>query len=45
MVEVETELECSKEIPLPCLEELEKIKHRQPLPIEIVHNITLRPTI
>lgn len=45
MVEVETGLECLKEIPLTCLEELGKIKHQQPLPIKIVRNITLRPTI
>lgn len=45
MVEFETGLECSKEIPLPCLEELETIKYQQPLPIKIVRNITLRSTI
>lgn len=45
MVEVEIGLEGSTEIPLPFLEELEKIKHRQPLPTKIVRNITLRPTI
>lgn len=45
MVEVETGLEYSKKTPLPCLEELEKIIQRQPLPIKIVRNINLRPTI